>query len=169
MVLTVGVLALTLLHWGWVLTAVIAAAIVYFFYGHLIGNFLLSHPAYDPNFVMNYLGLGTTQGFFWWVQIAADSLYFLILYAAILLGVGMLNVILEVGKASGRRVTGGAFLPALLGSGVVAAVMGQAVSNVVLTGRLPIPLMNKYGYRPSMAGAIAAPAPRPGPNMPITH
>src|SRR3546814_874723 len=60
MVLTVGVLALTLLHWGWVLTAVIAAAIVYFFYGHLIGNFLLSHPAYDPNFVMNYLGLGTT-------------------------------------------------------------------------------------------------------------
>src|SRR3546814_6679650 len=101
---------------------------------------------------MNCPGLGTTQGFFWWGQIAADSLYFLILYAAILLGVGMLNVILEVGKASGRRVTGGAFLPALLGSGVVAAVMGQAVSNVVLTGRLTIPMMKKYGYRPSMAG-----------------
>src|SRR3546814_234450 len=47
MVLTVGVLALTLLHWGWVLTAVIAAAIVYFFYGHLIGNFLQIGRAHD--------------------------------------------------------------------------------------------------------------------------
>src|SRR3546814_20350354 len=58
------------------------------------------------------------------------------------------------------------FLPALLGSGVVAAVMGQAVSNVVLTGRLTIPMMKKYGYRPSMAGAIEATASSAGQIMP---
>ncbi len=44
--------------------------------------------------------------------------------------------------------------------------MGQAVSNVVLTGRLTIPLMKRYGYRPSMAGAIEATASTAGQIMP---
>ncbi len=163
---TIAVLALVFIHWGWLLTTVISAAILYFFFGHNIESVLFTHPKYDPNFVMNYLGLGTNQGFFWLAQIAADGIYFLIIYAAVLLGVGMLKMILEVGKLTGSRVTGGAAFPALIGSGVVASVMGQAVSNVVLTGRLTIPMMKRYGYRPAMAGAIEATASTAGQIMP---
>ena len=164
--MTVSILALTLIHWGWLLTSVISIGITYFFLGHMIENPLFMTPHYDAKFVMNYIGLGTNQGFYYLAQVAADTVYFLIIYAAILLGVGMLDMVLDVGKMTGRRVSGGAAGPAIIGSGIVASIMGQAVSNVVLTGRLTIPMMKKYGYRNSMAGAIEATASTAGQIMP---
>ena len=166
MIFTVGVLILTWLHWGPVLTLFVVLAIVYFFYGHLIAHPLLTHPEYDPNFVMNYIGLGTTQGFFWFAQTAVDDIYYLVLYASVLFGIGMLHSIIEMGKAMGNRVAGGAAGPAVIGSGIVSMVMGVAVSNVVLTGRFTIPMMKKYGYSPAMAGAIEAAASTSGQIMP---
>ncbi|MEK9754994.1 MAG: TRAP transporter large permease subunit, partial [Rhodospirillaceae bacterium] len=156
--MTVSILLLTWLHWGWLLTTVIAISIAYFFNGHMIQNPLFITPQYDPKFVMNYIGLGTNQGFFYLAQVAADAIYFLIIYAAILLGVGMLDMVLEVGKLTGRKISGGAAGPAIIGSGIVASIMGQAVSNVVLTGRLTVPMMKKYGYSGAMAGSIEATA-----------
>jgi TRAP transporter 4TM/12TM fusion protein len=163
---TAGVLLLTWLHWGMVLSLIIAGSIAYFFYGHLIANPLLSHPPYDPKFVMNYIGLGTTQGFFWFAQTAVDDIYYLILYASVLFGIGMLGSILELGKAMGNRIRGGAAGPAVIGSGLISMVMGVAVSNVVLSGRFTIPMMKKYGYKPAMAGAIEAAASTSGQIMP---
>lgn len=165
-IMTVSILMLTLIHWGWLLTSVVAIAIAYFFFGHMIQNPLFVTPKYSPEFIMNYIGLGTNQGFYYLAQVAADSIYFLIIYAAILLGVGMLDMVLEVGKLTGRRIPGGAAGPAVIGSGIVSSIMGQAVSNVVLTGRLTIPMMKKYGYRGSMAGAIEATASTAGQIMP---
>jgi TRAP transporter 4TM/12TM fusion protein len=163
---TAGVLLLTWLHWGTVLSLIIAGSIAYFFYGHLIANPLLSHPPYDPKFVMNYIGLGTTQGFFWFAQTAVDDIYYLILYASVLFGIGMLGSILELGKAMGNRIRGGAAGPAVIGSGLISMVMGVAVSNVVLSGRFTIPMMKRYGYKPAMAGAIEAAASTSGQIMP---
>jgi TRAP transporter 4TM/12TM fusion protein len=165
-VFTVGILLLTWIHWGWLMTSVIIASVVYLFYGHLLDSVLFMHPQYDVSFAMNYMGLGTTQGFFWLAQIATDSLYFLVIYAGVLLGLGILPMVLEVGKLSGRRIQGGAALPAIVGSGIVASVMGQSVANVVLTGRFTIPMMKEHGYRPSMAGAIEAMASTSGQIMP---
>ena len=165
-VLTVAVLMLNWIHWGGVLTSIIAAMVVYFFYGHLITNQVFGHPPLDPKFVMNYIGLGTTDGFFWFARDAADSLYFLVIFAAALFGVGMLRMVIELGKYAGRYVTGGAAYPALIGSGILACVMGVAVSNVVMTGRFTIPMMKRYGYSPSMAGAIEAVASCSGQIMP---
>lgn len=164
--MTISILMLTFIHWGWLLTTVITVAITYFFFGHMIENPLFTTPEYDAKFVMNYIGLGTNQGFYYLAQVAADSVYFLIVYAAILLGVGMLDMVLEVGKVTGRKVAGGAAGPAVIGSGIVASIMGQAVSNVVLTGRLTIPMMKKHGYSGSMAGAIEATASTAGQIMP---
>lgn len=110
--MTISILMLTFIHWGWLLTSVVAAAIAYFFLGYKIENPLFMTPQYSNEFVMNYIGLGTNQGFHYLAQVAADAIYFLIIYAAILLGVGMLDMVLEAGKATGRRVPGGAAGPA---------------------------------------------------------
>ena len=107
---------------------------------------------------MNYMGLGTNEGLFWFAREAADSVWFLVLFAGALMAIGSLRMVLEVGKAAGNRISGGAAFPALIGSGIVASIMGTAVSNVVLTGRLTIPMMKAKGYSPSMAGAIEATA-----------
>ena len=163
---TVGVLLLTLIHWGPTLTTFVALAIAYFFFGQHISHPLLSHPGYQPAFVMNYVGLGVTQGFFWFAQTAADDIFFLVIYATTLFGLGMMPMIVEAGRLAGGRFKGGAAAPAILGSGAVAAVMGTAVSNVVLCGRFTIPLMIKGGYSRPMAGAIEATASTAGQIMP---
>ena len=161
-----GVIILNWIHWGWLLSSITLLAIFYFFFGSNIDNLLFSTPAYDIEFVLNYLGLGTTQGFFWLAQLASDSIYFLVLYAAVLVGIGIMEMVHEAGKAGGRRLSGGAAFASLFGSGIVGAVMGQAVSNVVLSGRMTIPMMKKYGYRSSMAAAIEATASTAGQILP---
>jgi TRAP transporter 4TM/12TM fusion protein len=166
LVLVISVLMLNWLHWGGLLTTIIAAGVVYFFYGYLIDYPLLQIPQYDPEFVMNYLGLGTNEGIYWFAREAADSIWFLVLFAGALFAVGMLRMVVEVGKVAGNRFAGGASFPALIGSGIVAAIMGTAVSNVVLTGRFTIPMMKSKGYSASMAGAIEATAGTAGQIMP---
>ena len=162
----VGVMLLNFLHWGWLLTSLIVIIISYFFFGYLIPYPILRLPEYDLGFVVHYLGLGVSEGMFWLARLAADKLYFLVIFAAFMLGVGMLKMVIEIGKVTGRQVQGGAAFPAIIGSGIVASVMGQAVSNVVLTGRLTIPMMKNHGYRKDMAGAIEAVASTSGQIMP---
>jgi TRAP transporter 4TM/12TM fusion protein len=166
LVLVVSVLLLNWFHWGTLLTGIIAISVVYFFYGYLIPYPLLATPRYDPEFVMNYLGLGTNEGMFWFLREAADSIWFLVVFAGALFSVGTLKMVIEVGKAAGNRVAGGAAFPAIIGSGIIAAIMGTAVSNVVLTGRFTIPMMKSKGYGAPMAGAIEATAGTAGQIMP---
>lgn len=164
--LVAGILLLTLVHWGPTLTSLIAIAIAYFFYGQHIDHPIFAHPGYQPAFVMNYIGLGVTQGFFLYAQTAADDIFFLVMYATTLFGLGMMPMIVEAGRLAGGRLRGGAAAPAVLGSGAVGAVMGTAVSNVVLCGRFTIPLMTRHGYSRAMAGAIEATASTCGQIMP---
>jgi len=107
-----------------------------------------------------------TQGFFLFAQTAADDIFFLVIYATTLFGLGMMPMIVEAGRLAGGRMKGGAAAPAIIGSGAVAAVMGTAVSNVVLCGRFTIPLMVRGGYSRPMAGAIEATASTAGQIMP---
>jgi len=164
--LAAGILMLTLIHWGPMLTSIVVLAIGYFFFGQYIPHPLLAHSGYDPAFVMNYIGLGVTQGFFLYAQTAADDIFFLVIYATTLFGLGMMPMIVEAGRLAGGRMRGGAAAPAVLGSGMVGAVMGTAVSNVVLCGRFTIPLMTRHGYSAAMAGAIEATASTCGQIMP---
>jgi TRAP transporter 4TM/12TM fusion protein len=161
-----SIVLLNWFHWGSLLTIMIVASIAYFFFGSYIPHPLLATPTYDPEFVMNYMGLGTNEGLFWFAREAADSMWFLVLFAGALFAIGSLRMVLEVGKAAGKRFVGGAAFPALIGSGIVASIMGTAVANVVLTGRLTIPMMKEKGYSPPMAGAIEATAGTAGQIMP---
>ena len=161
-----SILLLNWFHWGGLLTIMIVISVIYFFFGSHIPYQLLATPQYDPEFVMNYMGLGTNEGLFWFAREAADSMWFLVLFAGALFAIGSLRMVLEVGKAAGNRFVGGAAFPALIGSGIVASIMGTAVASVVLTGRLTIPMMKEKGYSAPMAGAIEATAGTAGQIMP---
>ena len=127
-----GVLLLNFLHWGWLLTSLIIIIVSYFFFGYLVPYPILRLPQYEVGFVIHYLGLGLSEGMFWLARLAADKLYFLVIFAAILLGVGMLKMVIEVGKVTVKEFREGLlFRP----SSVVNCCLsyGQAVSNVVLT------------------------------------
>ena len=46
--MTVSILMLTLIHWGLLLTSIIAISIIYFFFGYLIDNPLFMTPSFRP-------------------------------------------------------------------------------------------------------------------------
>ena len=161
-----SVLVLTWLHWGPILTSIIALSILYFFEGHLLSSPIISHGEFTTSFSMSYMGMSTTGGIFWFVPVASDKIYFLIIFASLLLGVGMLPLVMEAGKWMGKYIRGGAAFPAVFGSAVMGTVMGQAVSNTMLTGQLTIPMMMKNGFNANVAGAIEAVASTSGQLLP---
>ena len=136
---------MTLFHWGWILTTLITLAILYFFFGHHIDNPYLSHPEYDANFVMNYMGLGLTDGMFWLAQLAADKIYFLVIFAAMLLGVGMLRLVIEIGKLTakfpivqggmGVRVSLASLAAAVANEGGIGTIAAVGLGDLTATGK----------------------------------
>jgi TRAP transporter 4TM/12TM fusion protein len=65
----------------------------------------------------------------------------------------------------GRR-RGGPAKIAIVGSSLFGTISGSAVSNVLTTGVVTIPLMKKVGYRPAFAAAVEACASTGGQLMP---
>jgi len=161
-----SLLVLTWLHWGTILTSIIALSILYFFQGHLLSSPIISHGEFSTFFSMSYMGMSTTGGIFWFVPVASDKIFFLIIFASLLLGVGMLPLVMETGKWIGKYIRGGAAFPAVFGSAAMGTVMGQAVSNTMLTGQLTIPMMKKNGFSANVAGAIEAVASTSGQLLP---
>jgi len=162
----ISLLIINWYHWGTILNIMIALAIAYVFWGHILALPLLSHDQFTMSFAMSYMGLDTIAGVFWFVPLAADNIYFLIIFAALLIGIGMLPLVIELGKWVGRYVKGGAAFPAIVGSALTGTVMGQAVSNTMLTGQLTIPMMKKHGFEPDFAGAIESVASTSGQFLP---
>ena len=57
-------------------------------------------------------------------------------------------------------------MAAVVTSGLMGSISGQAGANVTVTGSFTIPLMKKIGYKPEQAGAIEAAASTGGPITP---
>ena len=165
-ILIVAVLLANWFHWGGVLTSVIGVVILYFFFGHLIDQPILRHPPYDVAFVMTYMGMNGTEGIFAFLPDGVEKLYFLVIFAAVMIGSGMINLVTEMGKGVGRYVRGGAAFPAIIGSTMEGMVMGAAVTNVVMSGKLTIPMMKKYGFKKEFAAAVEVAASTAGQIIP---
>jgi TRAP transporter 4TM/12TM fusion protein len=161
-----SLLVVTWFHWGTVLTTVIGVVVLYFFYGHLLPIPVLRHNGYEVSFVLSYMGMNTTEGVFAYVSDGVEKLYFLVIFSAVLIGSGMLDLVTELGKTVGRYVRGGAAFPAIIGSTMEGMVMGAAVTNVVMSGKLTIPMMKRYGFRREFAAAVEVAASTAGQIIP---
>jgi len=164
--LLAGVVIASWLHWGLILPGIVVLSIAYFFYGQGISIPSLAHPPYDTGFIMNYLALDPSQGVYMFFHVLTSDLYFLILFGAILVGIGVVRLFIEVGNVVGARVSGGAAFPAIIASGVLGSILAQAVASTTIIGRLTIPTMQRAGYSAAMAGAIETLAATSGQLMP---
>jgi TRAP transporter 4TM/12TM fusion protein len=161
-----SLLVITWFHWGTVLTSVIGLVVLYFFYGQWLPIPILRHNGYEVSFVLSYMGMNTTEGVFAYVGDGVEKLYFLVIFSAVLIGSGMLDLVTELGKTVGRYVRGGAAFPAIIGSTMEGMVMGAAVTNVVMSGKLTIPMMKRYGFRKEFAAAVEVAASTAGQIIP---
>jgi TRAP transporter 4TM/12TM fusion protein len=148
-----GIIVAGIFTWGGMLTGVVCLALAYFFWGDLIPGFL-GHIPYTTDFVISYTTLHPVHGIYWLIPLTAEVIFYVLLFSSVLAHTGAIGALLEVGKAVGRRVSGGAAYPAVVGSALVGTMVGQAVANVVITGRVTIPQMKRQGFKPEMAAAI---------------
>ncbi|MFQ5946625.1 MAG: TRAP transporter permease, partial [Anaerolineae bacterium] len=161
--ITVGLMALAALCiagffiWGWVLVLFVLAAFSYFLFGHLLPGFW-GHADYGIGWVISYTTLHPVFGTYWLIPLTADVIFYVLLLSAVLARTGTVDALLELGKAVGQRISGGAAYPALIGSATVGTMVGQAVANVVITGRVTIPTMKRQGLSSAMAAAIESSA-----------
>jgi TRAP transporter 4TM/12TM fusion protein len=161
--ITVGLMSLAALCiagyfiWGKVIVFFILLAVSYFLFGHLLPGFW-GHQDYGFGWVLSYTTMHPVFGVYWLIPLTADVIFYVLLVSAVLAKTGTVSALLELGKAVGQRISGGAAYPALIGSATVGTMVGQAVANVVITGRVTIPMMKSQGIPPAMAAAVESSA-----------
>ncbi|PWQ94711.1 TRAP transporter permease [Leucothrix arctica] len=150
---------------GWILLCLIATFVLYALFG---GNIpapltgtsvtpqeLAVYLAFDPNAL-----LGTP------LSVVATIVVVFIFFGKILVKTGCGEFFIDLAMAGMGKKRGGAAKISIVGSALFGSISGSAVSNVVTTGVMTIPLMRRSGYTGVQAGAIEAIASTGGQLMP---
>ena len=150
---------------GNALVIVVLAFMAYALVGHLVPGQLAGRPvkleqllyylAWDPG---SMLGLP--------MVVATTIVIAFVLFGNLLFGSGGSGFFTDVSLALMGRYRGGSAKIAVTASGLFGSISGSAVSNVVSTGIITIPLMRQGGYPAHVAGAIEAVASTGGQLMP---
>ena len=98
--------------------------------------------------------------------VSALYIYVFILFGALMIEIGMTDVIRDLAIALTGRYTGGPAKIAVTTSSIFGMVSGAASANVATTGSFTIPMMIGIGYKPKFAGGCEAAASTGGQIMP---
>lgn len=150
---------------GWFLLVVGLVFIMYGRFTWLVpGVFHGPGIPWDELFISLYLDSNAMLG----IPMMVTSVIVLgyILFGNLLFAVGGGEFLTNVALAGFGRFRGGPAKIAVVASSLFGTVSGSAVSNVVTTGTMTIPLMKRTGYRPHLAAAIEAVASTGGQLMP---
>jgi len=134
-----------------------AIFLIYAKFGSYFPGFL-KHAGVPWRRILSFL-FTTTEGFFGTAMgIAASYIIMFCIFASFLEAFGTGEWFVDVAYAMTGRFRGGPAKTAVIASGLMGMINGNATSNVVTTGAFTIPLMKKVGYEPHIAGAVEAAA-----------
>jgi len=150
---------------GWILTALVVAFVLYGRYGDLMSGLFKSRGASWERLTM-YLYLDTNGMLGLPLVVSSTVVMAFVLFGNVLFMSGGAAVLTDFAMATMGRFRGGPAKIAVVASSLFGSISGTAVSNVVMTGSVTIPLMKRTGYRPEVAGAIEAVASTGGQIMP---
>jgi len=169
--LSVGTILITLIivaTWrevGPVLPTLAILFILYAYVGHYIPGRLGTSPlSFDALVSKLCINMEGVYGIL--LSVSAVKVYLFMIFAVWMSLMGATDFFSEVGKVVGRYFRAGAAVTAVVTSGMVGSVTGQAAANVSITGSFTIPAMKRSGYTPEQAGAIEAAASSGGPIIP---
>jgi TRAP transporter 4TM/12TM fusion protein len=151
---------------GWFMPTLIAVSLSYIlFLGRYIGG-VFAFPGLSLETVM-YRSYFTSEGMFGLTaNISSTFVFMFIIFGAFLLKSGAGDFIVRLANCLTRRLTGGAGLVSVVGSGLMGSVTGSAVANTVSIGVITIPMMKKSGFTPRFAAGVEAAASTGGALMP---
>ncbi|MEP3276707.1 MAG: TRAP transporter fused permease subunit, partial [Stappiaceae bacterium] len=100
------------------------------------------------------------------LQVVSGNVLVFIVFGAVLMASGAGDLLMKIANLLTGRFTGGAAHAAVASSALFGTLSGAAISNVVSTGVMTIPVIKKSGFRPAFAAAVEAAASTGGQVMP---
>lgn len=150
---------------GKVLVGVILVFVAYALWGHHIPGKLVGRSVETTTVIIN-LALDPQALLGTPMIIATTVVIAFLLLGQILFASGGSSFFTGIAMAMMGGYRGGGAKIAITASGLFGSISGSAVSNVLSTGVITIPLMRDSGYTPESAGAIEAVASTGGQLMP---
>lgn len=153
--------------WGIPLATVGLVTLIYFFYGQNAPG-ILGHAGMDfvqdtPAELWYNTGDGVMGNI---LAILINTVFPFIIMGAVLEGTGGGSSMIKLSFHAMRRFRGGPAHAAIMASSLFGTISGSAVSNVVGTGVITIPMIKKRGFSPAFAGGVEATASTGGQIMP---
>ena len=100
------------------------------------------------------------------IQVVSGNVLVFIVFGAVLMASGAGDLLLKIANRVTGKFAGGAAHAAVASSALFGTLSGAAISNVVSTGVMTIPVIKRAGFRPAFAGAVEAAASTGGQVMP---
>ncbi len=100
------------------------------------------------------------------IQVVTTNVLVFIVFDAILMASGAGDLLMKIANRLTGGMTGGAAHAAVASSALFGTLSGAAISNVVSTGVMTIPVIKRAGFKPAFAGAVEAAASSGGQIMP---
>ncbi|MEE8333756.1 MAG: TRAP transporter fused permease subunit [Alphaproteobacteria bacterium] len=150
---------------GYILLCVVGVFLIYAPFAHLVPGKLVGNEIQLWKLAVN-LGFNPNALFGLPLQVGTTIVIMFILMGQLLFKAGGGAFFTDLAMATMGRRRGGAAKISVVASALFGTISGTAVSNVVTTGIITIPLMRESGYRATHAGAIEAIASTGGQFMP---
>lgn len=140
---------------GWTLVAITLAMFAYALWGDYVPGALRgrSLPFGD---IMRFVGTDSAATWGAALQIAAFVVVIFVLFGGLLLAIGGGDFFTQIAMRFAGKGPGNTAKVAVVASGLFGSISGSAVSNVMSTGVMTIPMMKRAGFRSDQAGAIEA-------------
>lgn len=100
------------------------------------------------------------------IQVVSGNVLIFIVFGAVLMASGAGDLLMKIANRLTGGFIGGAAHASVASSALFGTLSGAAISNVVSTGAMTIPVIKKAGFKPSFAGAVEAAASTGGQVMP---
>ncbi|MGE6740612.1 TRAP transporter permease [Allorhizobium pseudoryzae] len=150
---------------GWTLIIIFALLFAYAVFGDWVPGSLQGRPMAAAD-VLRFLGTDSSAVWGQTLQIAAFVVVVFVLFGGLLIACGGGDFFTQLAMRVAGRGPGNSAKVAVTASALFGTVSGSAVSNVMSTGIMTIPLMKRAGFTPAQAGGIEAVASTGGQLMP---
>ena len=140
---------------GWMLFAIVSAFLLYALFADKIPGRLIGKEL-SPIRLVQYVGFDPGAVFSTPLAVGTMIVLLFVFFGKLLFAAGGGAFFTDLAMAATGRSRGGSAKISVVGSALFGSISGSAVSNVVTTGVVTIPLMQRGGYSKKDAGAIEA-------------
>ncbi len=140
--------------------------LLYAAFGQLMPAWLFPHRGYTLERIVSQTFLHSQGTFGIALRVMFTYVFLFVLFGALLERTGATRYILELARRIFGTSAGGPAKVAVLSSGMMGSLSGSAVANTATTGTFTIPLMQRAGFKPAIAGGIEAAASSGGALVP---